>query len=185
MDNKYIHKPNKIEAIRFDGQYSKLNEIKQFCKPLKVKPTISANGIVRLTINEIVDVKMGEYIVKFNEDFEILKEEEFMKKYLPEKYIGEVSDGYHTFDELYYHRMILFSVICNTYKDKAWKSWKHSDGTMFDDYFIVGITTDEGNYTYHYHKDFWDMFKVRNLDFAPKWDGHEPKDITRLLSLVK
>ena len=81
--------------------------------------------------------------------------------------------------------MILFSVICNTYKDKAWKSWKHSDGTMFDDYFIVGITTDEGNYTYHYHKDCWDMFKVKNLDFAPKWDGHQPKDIIRLLSLVK
>ena len=29
---------------------------------------------------------------------------------LPER--GELSDGYHSFNELYYHRMILFSIIC-------------------------------------------------------------------------
>ena len=41
---------------------------------------------------------------------------------------GSTSDGYHTFDELYYHRTVLFAVICNTYCDKAWKSWLHADG---------------------------------------------------------
>lgn len=96
---------------------------------------------------------------------------------------GDFSDGYHTFDELYYHRMILFAVICNNYKDKAWKSWLHHDGTMYDDYFIVGVKTPEGQYSYHYHKDHWDMFKVKEEEKAPKWDGHLPKDITRLLSL--
>ena len=37
----------------------------------------------------------------------------------------DISDGYHTFDELYYHRMILFSIICNQNKDRAWKSKLH------------------------------------------------------------
>lgn len=97
---------------------------------------------------------------------------------------GQISDGYHTFDELYHHRMMLFSVICNTYKDKAWKSWKHDDGSMFDDYFIVGIDTEEGQYTYHYHKDNWDIFEVKELEFAPEYDGHKPSDITRLLTLI-
>lgn len=99
----------------------------------------------------------------------------------------DISDGYHTFGELYHHRAILFSVICNTYKEKAWKSKLHDDGTMFDgDMFIVGIETPEGNYTYHYHTDlYWDIFEVKELDKAPKWDGHEPKDITRLFSLLK
>lgn len=97
--------------------------------------------------------------------------------------MSKVSDGSHTFDELYYHRMILFSIICNSNKDKSWKSWKHEDGTMYDDYFIVGITTTKGDYTYHYHKDNWKYFKVKELEFAPKWDGHQPSDITRLLSL--
>lgn len=100
------------------------------------------------------------------------------------KVSGNTSDGYHTFNELYYHRMILFSVICNQNEDKAWKSWLHDDGTMFDDYFIVGIETDEGHYTYHYHKSEWDYFKVKELEFAPEWDGHKPEDITRLLTLI-
>lgn len=99
--------------------------------------------------------------------------------------IGQISDGSHTFNELYYHRMILFSVICNTHKERAWKSWKHSNGTMYENYFIVGITTDQGDYSYHYHKDYWDRFNVKELEYAPKWDGHKPTDVTRLLSLIK
>ncbi|UUV46023.1 hypothetical protein [Bacillus phage vB_BanS-Thrax1] len=97
--------------------------------------------------------------------------------------VGEFSDGYHTFNELYYHRMILFKVICDVHKDKAWKSWKHDDGSMFDHSFIVGVTTPEGQYTYHYNKEYYDLFDVKELEFAPPYDGHQPKDITRLLSL--
>jgi hypothetical protein len=81
--------------------------------------------------------------------------------------------------------MILFSVICNQNLDKAWKSTLHADGTMYDDYFIVGITTKEGDYTYHYHMDNWRyFFNVKELATAPEWDGHKPEDITRLLTLV-
>lgn len=98
---------------------------------------------------------------------------------------GQTSDGYHTFDELYYHRMMLFAVICNTYKEKAWKSLLHDDGTMYKNYFIVGITTDEGDYSYHYHINNWHYFDVKTLEKAPKWDGHMPNDIERLLTLVK
>lgn len=97
---------------------------------------------------------------------------------------GEVSDGYHTFNELYYHRMILFSVICNTYKTLAWKSKLHHDGTMFDDYFIVGVQTKSGQYTYHYDVKYWDFFDVQELEIAPEWDGHQPNDIIRLLTLL-
>ena len=109
----------------------------------------------------------------------------------PNKYVfkeydkGDISDGYHTFNELYHHRMILFAVICNSNSQRAWRSWKHHDGTMYDDYFIVGINTPEGQYSYHYHKDNWEYFdNVRELEFAPKWDGHKPCDIGRLFSLL-
>lgn len=97
---------------------------------------------------------------------------------------GSTSDGYHTFDELYEHRMVLFSVVSNQNKDLAWKSLLHNDGTMFDDYFIAGIKTPEGQYTYHYHIDAWDKFDVKELERAPEWDGHKPEDVTRLYSLV-
>lgn len=95
-----------------------------------------------------------------------------------------ISDGYHTFDELYYHRMVLFSIICNQNKERAWKARQHHDGTMFDGNFIVGIDTKEGQYTYHYHLKFWHNFNVKELEKAPEYDGHKPSDITRLLSLL-
>ena len=96
---------------------------------------------------------------------------------------GNTSDGYHTFDELYYHRMMLFSVVCNNNSEIAWKSWLHHDGTMFDGMFIVGVDTPDGQYTYHYNAEFWDCFKVKELEQAPEYDGHTPSDIDRLLSL--
>lgn len=106
---------------------------------------------------------------------------------IPESGIGNLSDGYHTFNELYHHRAILFSVICNSMPDKAWKSKLHDTGDMFEGMFIVGIETPEGQATYHYDiEPYWDMFKVKELEKAPKWDGHTPQDaidrISRLSS---
>ncbi|GGP07293.1 WDGH domain-containing protein [Oceanobacillus neutriphilus] len=95
----------------------------------------------------------------------------------------KVSDTYHTFEELYYHRMVLFSIICKQSNERAWKSWQHDDGTMFDGYFIVGVETVEGHYTYHYHEKYWEMFDVQELERAPEYDGHKPEDISRLLTL--
>lgn len=88
---------------------------------------------------------------------------------------GETSDGYHTFNELYHHRAVLFSVIVKAFPDRAWKSRKHHDGTMYDGMFIVGIETPDGQVTYHYDVDpYWDMFKCKELEYAPEWDGHTP-----------
>lgn len=117
---------------------------------------------------------------KWMDIFNVPKNKYVFKEYSK----GDISDGSHTFDELYYHRMILFTVICNTYKQKAWKSWLHEDGTMYDEYFIVGISTPNGDYSYHYHRDYWGEFDVPELCRAPKWDGHRPSDIGRLHSLV-
>ena len=116
---------------------------------------------------------------------EDLKDPSMLASKIIKSEMGLVSDGYHTSDELYFHRMMLFSIICNTYKDKAWKSKLHDDGTMYDNYFIVGITTPEGDYTYHYHMEYWGHFEdIKELPNAPKWDGHEPSDIGRLRSLL-
>ena len=108
---------------------------------------------------------------------------------IPEGGIGNLSDGYHTFNELYHHRAILFSVICNSMPDKAWKSRLHDTGDMFDGMFIVGIETPEGQATYHYDiEPYWDMFNVKELEKAPKWDGHTPQvaidRISRLMADV-
>lgn len=88
---------------------------------------------------------------------------------------GETSDGYHTFNELYHHRAVLFSVIVKAFEDKAWKSRKHHDGTMYDGMFIVGVETPYGQATYHYDiEPYWDMFCCKEIERAPEWDGHTP-----------
>lgn len=106
---------------------------------------------------------------------------------IPNNGIGNLSDGYHTFNQLYHHRAILFSVICNTYKEISWKSKKHYDGTMFDGMFIVGIDTKEGTATYHYDiEPYWELFNVKEYPSAPKWDGHTSTDaLERIKSLSK
>ena len=98
---------------------------------------------------------------------------------------GDTSDGYHTFNELYHHRAVLFSVIVRDHRELAWKAKKHHDGTMYDGMFIVGIETPEGQATYHYDFDpYWEMFDCEEREFAPEWDGHTPSDaIERIAEL--
>ena len=114
-----------------------------------------------------------------------LTNEDICKAYnIPD--IGEFSDGYHTFNGLYKQRMILFAVLVKTYKDKAWKSWKHEDGLdcFGGGWFIVGIDTPDGTYTYHYEAKDWDRFDCQILEKAKHWDGHDESDVERLFSLV-
>lgn len=104
---------------------------------------------------------------------------------MPEN-IGEFSDGYHTFNELYHHRAVLFSVICNMFPGKAWKSKLHDTGDMYDGMFIVGIETEQGQATYHYDiEPYWDIFKVKELEKAPKYDGHTPSDAIERIGNIK
>ena len=97
---------------------------------------------------------------------------------------GETSDGYHTFDELYYHRTALFAcLVALQPRQMAFKSWKHSDGTMYDGMFIAGIYTSGGWCTYHCEAKWWPLFDCHEQEFAPEWDGHTPSDaIHRLMS---
>ena len=99
--------------------------------------------------------------------------------------IEDLSDGYHTFRQLYYQRMMLFATIVKQNRDRAWKSLKHEDGELCfsGGWFIVGVDTPQGSYTYHYESCFYSLFDCQELDRAKHWDGHTEEDVTRLLSL--
>lgn len=99
--------------------------------------------------------------------------------------IGEMSDGYHTFNGLYYQRMVLFAALVKQNKDSAWKSHRHEDGELCfgGGWFIVGLDTPKGSYTYHYEDKDWDLFDCEELPVGKHWDGHTEDDVTRLLSL--
>jgi hypothetical protein len=92
---------------------------------------------------------------------------------------GETSDGYHTFDDLYEHRMALTLALMQSHPELSWKSKKHhpSDDKMFENFFIVGINTPAGVITYHYKLEHWDTFLgIRELPHAPAWDKATPDD---------
>jgi len=101
------------------------------------------------------------------------------------KDVGKFSDGYHTFDGLYAQRRVLFATLCNLFKNSSWKSKRHSDGELCfgGGWFIVGIDTPEGSFTYHYQMEYWKMFDCPVLEVGKEWDGHTEEDVGRLLSL--
>lgn len=104
---------------------------------------------------------------------------------IPKTGLGDLSDGYHTFNGLYYQRMMLFAQIVHDHKDRAWKTRFHEDGEpcFGGGWFLVAIDTPNGAYGYHYEDKYWDLFDCEELPRAKHWDGYTEKDVDRLLSL--
>lgn len=98
--------------------------------------------------------------------------------------VEKISDGYHTFADLYEQRLILSAALAKN-NPHAWKSKRHEDGSVSfgGGWFIMGFDTDEGCYTYHYELKDWDLFQCKELDKGKPWDGHTSKDVRRLLSI--
>lgn len=115
------------------------------------------------------------------------------KQILNLKQLGEsvksISDGNHTFADLYSQRMYLFSVICSCYPELSWKSRKHFDeenDPMFNGCFIVGINTPVGIATYHFKLEYWNEFPIKEIEHAPQYDRYSIEDVlSRVKSLRK
>lgn len=104
----------------------------------------------------------------------------------------DVSDGYHTFKELYDHRITLFIALCKSlrqpYAPDIWRSKYHSDGELAfgGAWFVLGVLKEKGKQiTYHLPIDHWEETNfAETLDKAPDWDGHTSGDVLeRLKSL--
>lgn len=103
-------------------------------------------------------------------------------KKLPYKTRGMVSDGYHTFDELYHHRCTLFATLLNLIAasnpdQDVWKSRKNRDGSEWEGWFVAGIGKE---ITYHLPDPYWGIMEVKEIP-AGKWDGHDSKDVLKRL----
>lgn len=105
-------------------------------------------------------------------------------RYMDAADVEKMSDGYHTFADLYEQRLILSAALAKN-NPNAWKSKRHEDGRVpfGGGWFIMGFDTDEGCYTYHYELKDWDLFQCKELDKGKPWDGHTSKDVRRLLSI--
>ena len=140
-------------------------------------------------------------------DLELIQ---FMINEMPSNERGQISDGHHTFEELYEFRALYHAMAFNelgkttmveiplnptteptylTSKYDIHKSHRHHDGELCfgGGWFIVVGMTPEGQVTNHYQNKYWDYFKIPE---APKaryeFDGHDAQDvISRLKSIIR
>ena len=103
--------------------------------------------------------------------------------------MGEVSDGYHTFNELYEYRMLYNAALFNEFAKQGLydvhKSRKHSDGEYpfgNSNWFIVMAELPTGQISNHYEMKDWDKFQIPEKPLANKWDGHSPRDVADRLA---
>lgn len=100
------------------------------------------------------------------------------------KDMSNVSDGYHTFGELYEHRHALFIALLKCYPAISWKTVLDSEGQRLDGWFIAGMDTKYGQITYHLPMRYWDIAGVKVIYKNKNYDGHTSADVVeRLLFL--
>lgn len=124
------------------------------------------------------------------------------------RYVAQISDGYHTFNELYEFRKMynvaLFNELANPNtvryhldkkefagigsiqgnKYQVHKSWKHNDGELCfgGGWFIVSAMLPGGQISNHYKAEDWDLFQIPEEEKALfKFDGHTGKDVLERL----
>lgn len=130
-----------------------------------------------------------------------IQEDEDNKYYEEGPALGGISDGYHTFDELYDHRDLLFVNLCLKakhlqqeelkgaeflyasgplkIKDVTW--WRHDpDGkeAHYPGYFLLFLQQAEGaQISYHIQDKFLPLIKGKIPNGGPEWDKHTSKDV--------
>lgn len=98
----------------------------------------------------------------------------------PKLDMGNLSDGFHTFNELYEYRKLYNAAFFNLLpKGMAIKSKRHSDGEecFNGGWFIVQAELPTGQISNHYEMKDWDLFNIPECETANKWDGHSPEDV--------
>lgn len=146
------------------------------------------------------DEETGLYIIRYDDgvqgrslESELKRLEHItwddVKEETKSKDMGEVSDGYHTFNELYEYRMLYNAALFNEFAKQGLydvhKSRKHSDGEYpFGDsnWFIVMAELPTGQISNHYEMKDWDKFQIPEKPVANKWDEHSPRDVADRLT---
>ena len=98
---------------------------------------------------------------------------------------GNVSDGYHTFNELYGHRIALFIALCNLMPDNCHKTKLNFEQEMWEGWFILQCDHPiAGQMSYHIPDHKWELCRVKEVDFNYNYDGHTSQDVLERLSRI-
>lgn len=113
------------------------------------------------------------------------------KNRMPDKFSpGDISDGYHTFNELYEHRYVLWLKLCELiygnsgYPNPTLRAKRNHDGSSYEGYFILGYKDPETHeqISYHLPMKYWDKaYFAVDHDIYPDFDGHTSADVLKRL----
>lgn len=115
-----------------------------------------------------------------------------------------ISDGYHTFNELYEFRKIYNAKLFNEWANQkgfddginyhhdipkydVHKSLKHHDGELCfgGGWFIVVAVLPTGQISNHYKVEDWDLFNIPDEEKAKyEFDGHTGSDVLERLKKI-
>lgn len=209
MSNKFRAMPVEVEAHRWEkngdhpldrGGETEGDLVRYFRTPDTDGERVCKSCGVRMHCHGWIDTAAGSYYIVCPGDWIVTDPSGGHFPCRPDRFEalyeaaggdrGEVSDGYHTFNELYRHRHALFLALLRAHG--GWACRVHADGTMFDGHFIAGmdIGTDGDKtivghqITYHLPLDLWAIVEDMGIvvEAAPAWDGHAPDDVVlRLL----
>lgn len=97
---------------------------------------------------------------------------------------NDISDGYHTFKEIYNHRKLLYINLCLLNKEHCvWADHKEWDSV------VLVYNSHAGQISYHISYEQLPLFKdkIKEVSFGEHgWDGHSSDDVlNRLEELTK
>lgn len=118
------------------------------------------NKTIKINDNTLIDLSLENNILKIDTKESMI----------------EVSDGYHTFNELYDHRVGLFLLVMSLIKkhNKNIRVWYANSEEA--DWYIAGIDFENGKKTVSYHipantKKYLEKINAEYLSELPPFDG--------------
>jgi len=105
---------------------------------------------------------------------------------------SQISDGDHSFAQLYAMRAALLSALLSEWayagKYSTYKSLRHNDGQLCfgGGWFIAGASLPSGAISFHFPISDWNRIHVPERSVGQVWDGHTESDVmARLYSTAE
>lgn len=181
----YLKKLKPVEALPFTGNnYDVLNDfVTSGCIDKENHDYIEKRNMVLMTKRGEQIINIGDFVIEEPNGEHFVCDGDFFKEnYILEHKIDAISDGFHTFRELYRYRMMynagFFNSLHKLGEIPVCKSLKHSDGSecFGGGWFIVMAELPTGQISNHYEFEYWDLFHIPQRETGFEYDGHTPAE---------